>query len=249
MAVPSMHVLAAKQPTSGAFDPLNITGLWGWWDASDAGSFTYAGLPDQISQWDDLSGNARHQVLVAGAGGPFRNGTQNSLDTITYATSQAMKVVSTLAHAYVSVFAVMNMSSSAVTNARLITLSKPTSNDYDNATRGIAILRNGSADQVAGYSNAAMAVKAITTNAYHTVSSIFNGTDHRLYVDGSAGTTVAHAATFDVTELLVGCGYYSSTYAAGWYGNVAELIVADAAIGSTEQAAIEAYLKAKWGTP
>jgi hypothetical protein len=67
---------------AGAFVPTDLANCELWLDASDSGSFTYSsGVV--VSQWNDLSGNARHRGTITGT--PDRNGTQNGLDTVTFA--------------------------------------------------------------------------------------------------------------------------------------------------------------------
>jgi hypothetical protein len=68
------------------------SGLWGWWDASDAATITDAGS-GKVSQWDDKSGNGRH-VTQASPGNRPTTGirTINGLNAIDFvrANNQAL---------------------------------------------------------------------------------------------------------------------------------------------------------------
>lgn len=57
MAVPSMHVLAAKQPVAGGYDPLSIAWHSAYW-AEDP-NWTNPGDGNAVTTWDDASGNGR----------------------------------------------------------------------------------------------------------------------------------------------------------------------------------------------
>lgn len=69
MAVPSMHVLAGKQPTSGAFDPLSIAWHSVYW-AEDPG-WTNPGDGNAVTTWDDASGNGRDVTQGTAANRPL----------------------------------------------------------------------------------------------------------------------------------------------------------------------------------
>jgi hypothetical protein len=85
--------------------PTDIAGCELWLDASDAGSFTYSSGV-LASQWNDLSGNARHFTQPTVGNQPSRNGTQNGLDTVVCAISDYMDsaAVITAATANITIF-------------------------------------------------------------------------------------------------------------------------------------------------
>lgn len=64
-----------------------MSGLASWYDASDASTFSYSS-GNNVSQWRDKSGNARHFGTPSPSGGtaqhPSRNGTQNGLTTVVF---------------------------------------------------------------------------------------------------------------------------------------------------------------------
>lgn len=67
---------------SGEWTPLDLPGLVLWLDAS-----TITGIPDggDISQWDDLSGNARHATQAVALDKPhFREAYQNGLGAVEF---------------------------------------------------------------------------------------------------------------------------------------------------------------------
>lgn len=82
-----MSLLALRailnQQGAGAWSPLDLPDLEGWWDASDDGSFTYSS-GTRVSQWSDLSGNSRHLVNSTAGTQPTRSATVNGLDAIDF---------------------------------------------------------------------------------------------------------------------------------------------------------------------
>ncbi|HEY3484972.1 MAG TPA: hypothetical protein VGK49_06280 [Ilumatobacteraceae bacterium] len=72
--------------TTSAFAPTDIAGLTGWWDASDASTFTF-GTGSAVSQWRDKSGMARHLDQATGAKQPTRDQTVNGLSAVKFVAS------------------------------------------------------------------------------------------------------------------------------------------------------------------
>jgi hypothetical protein len=56
------------RPTASGFDPRRISGLTGWWDASDAATITLNGTT--VSEWRDKSGASRHLTQSTAANQP-----------------------------------------------------------------------------------------------------------------------------------------------------------------------------------
>ena len=69
MAVPSMHVLAAKQPVAGGFDPLSIAWHSAYW-AEDPG-WTNPGDGNAVTTWDDATANGRDVTQATGTKRPL----------------------------------------------------------------------------------------------------------------------------------------------------------------------------------
>jgi hypothetical protein len=65
------------------WNPLKLTNLLGWWDASDAATFTY-GTGSTVAQWNDKSGNGRHLTQGTAASRPDRNATLNGQAGVTF---------------------------------------------------------------------------------------------------------------------------------------------------------------------
>lgn len=65
------------------WSPLEIPGLIGWWDASDADSFTFSS-GTTVSQWNDLSGAGLHFTQSEDVRRPTRNSTVNGLGAILF---------------------------------------------------------------------------------------------------------------------------------------------------------------------
>lgn len=68
-----------------AFSPTDLTGLYAWWDADDASTFTAGWSSPYISQWSDKSGNGHHLVQAIAADQPKRLANQmNGKTTVVF---------------------------------------------------------------------------------------------------------------------------------------------------------------------
>jgi hypothetical protein len=79
MPVPAMTALLGAH-ASGAWSPLNLSGLLGWWDASDTATIT--DTAGAVSALNDKSGNGYHFSKVGSGTLTTGSRTQNGLNVI-----------------------------------------------------------------------------------------------------------------------------------------------------------------------
>jgi hypothetical protein len=79
MPVPAMTALLGARP-AGGWSPLNLTGLLGWWDASDTATIT--DTAGAVTALNDKSGNGYHFSKAGSGTLTTGSRTQNSLNVI-----------------------------------------------------------------------------------------------------------------------------------------------------------------------
>ena len=238
---------AMAQPT--AFSPASISGLQAWYDASQ---LTGLANGDPIASATDFSSNALHAAQATSSKRPtYVTGAMNSKPVIRFdgVDDELASAATAINFAGdVTAFVVANVvtpgSSGAAgsgvfvskdngTNPGEFTLYMPDTTGQPKVNR--PFVANGSN----GTSSVSGAAVVITAK--------ISGTTTTQYKNGAAnGTNSLTAGTAGTTPIRIGNEGGLSLYLKG---DVAEVILYNAALGTTNQQAVEAYLKAKWGTP
>ncbi len=245
----AQKMLVMQRPraaTVAAFTPTDVTGLQAWYDASVASSIT--GSP--VSQWNDLSGNARH-LTAALLARPATGGTLNGKNVLTFDGSanilQAVGLTTPAVNTGTWIIAFKPTATTAY--ERVFSLSTAQDTDFNNAARIAAIIRYGDTlAYVSFYNGDTYGASVAVTNAAHVVVTQRNGDVFSCWCDGAAGTggTGLGTANFGFTSISVGANAAVSDF---WKGDVAEVLWYSTAISAGNRQSIEAYLKTKWATP
>lgn len=230
------------------WSPLDLPSLTVWLDGSDSATVTMSG--SNVATWADKSGTGRDVTAVAG--GPTRTVTQNGLLTLSFAGGAGMSRASAGLHATGGCIAVV---------MRTATSGLPT---YLSAPATITTTNlPAPADQW----------QTTTDNAlYAGLPEMMSASWHDLRGQTSWGTVVTNRSLaggtasasqwLDGTHLRSG-SVPSSNWTTGgtltvgrrddgatWFaGDLAEVVMTDVPLGSTDRASLEAYLRDKWGTP
>ncbi len=241
-------VMRKKAAAGGAFDPLDLfagSEEGGWWTFDDATSYTDAGttlvtaVDDAVQQVNDLSGNANH----------MKQGTSNlrglwqdpgvEFDDINdrFETDALSSTINGTELVFVAVCRF-----DGTRSWQRITSGVATSGGSDTgSTAAAGILRNSGNNEFAAYQGGAVKSTVASTNStYYIVESVFDGTNHTLYVNGTAGTPVSSTNTFAIDYLRV--GWTASTAS---FSTVKELIILDRAFTGSEQTDLRSYLNTK----
>ena len=209
------------------FTPKSLSGIKLWWRA-DAG--VASGLGDRI---DDQSGDGNHGIQSASAAtSVLIQNAINGLPALRFdGNSDYLRLSSRLAGTIRTVFWVVKEDVSATVGRRNLLGDASAGNDF----------RGGSA----GTLWASDATAAQTLNG----STFLNGVS----VNGPATTRPKSMSVISlVTTSGASANFFGTSFAATsefWWGDLAELVIYDRALSTTERQQVEAYLKHKYGTP
>lgn len=221
------------------FAPSDISGLKGWWDAS-----AITGLTDgnSVSSWSDLSGNSRTLTPLASNPPTYKTGIKNGLPVVRFdGVNDVIEAASVLpGSTSYTVFIVF--SATSMTNYR-------------------APFQAGGNFALAGILNSAAArgIYAPGSFATFTGGTYTPGTWERwaIPVSSGGGTTIMYVD--NVSKMTVGaCGAggafrlgsarNTGSTAGEFYAemDVAEVLVYDTALSSTDRGNVDTYLYNKW---
>ena len=220
-----------------AFRPDDIETCLGWWDASDASTFTF-GTGASVAQWRDKSAAAHHLSAPTTPEQPDRTGTINALSTVTFDGSAFMDIAGyTVPSQPYTVFVV-----GAISNVT------PGAGDYGiigGARLGtdLSISRRES-DQLLWVDASIGTSFALDTNP-HVIGVVFDREKSQQRIDGDrVGTVNTGGAGF--LNFRVGIGTHETF---GMVGQVAEVVLYNRRLNATEIDEVETYLSDKWIGP
>lgn len=230
------------RPTASGFNPKGISGLAAWYDASVASSITLNG--GNAAQWDDLSGNGRHQVQANAALQPIYSATGlNGRGTLSTTGTQWMQASAFASSAAATIFLVWKTDNNAGTP---FIWQRGTVNDVH------SMLSNGSTNNNSMAARRAAANQGtVTTNnlgtggVFRIATVVFTTTLSRIFngnTQGSDNTATVAAPTGN--KVLTLFALDSGTRAG--HPGFAEFLYYDNEVGATQQQAVRNYLSKKW---
>jgi hypothetical protein len=241
----------------GGGGPPGVTGLIGWWDASAASSLSLSGsnvnsIADQSGQGNNLSAasppvysatglNSRPSMDFSGTTGAgliknsFAFGTGNTLTV--FFVGQFTKLFSTAYGRAVSLSA--GPGYTGITG---------TTTDQDN-NYSFSLGQEGTGDNIVLYRNASIADRSFPGDGtpHRCIATIDSSGVMTIYVDGVATTgNTLNTAFASGGQLQI--GNVSSTGSnAHWHGQLSEIGISPNFTNSTNVAALDTFLKTKWG--
>ena len=214
-------------------------GLLLWLDASDDSTFSYSS-GTSVSQWRDKSGLNNHSSQATVGSQPSRSTFQNSRKTITFdGTNDFLDGTSalTLANGYTA-FTIVK---SSATGERDIITSTPAAQSTD-----IYLYQQASSGKFGNWSNVYTS-NPISLNVWYlfstNVSSVGSET---LYLNGSSQASNSRSLT-NTRGYRVGAYYTGSSSGEYWSGEIAEILIFNRSLSSTEMKQVHTYLGQKWG--
>ena len=230
------------RPLATGFSPKKFAGLAAWYDASVASSITLNSTT--VSQWDDLSGNGRHQVQASASLQPTYNATgQNGKGTLTTTGTQWMQAsaFATPSGGEYTAFAVLKFD---VLTGQPYAWQRGTVNDAHSllvATANTWNARRGSGN--AG--TLAIGGGGILLGQFYLVTTVFTPTLARVYVGTTQGTDSTASVSAPTGNKVLTLFALASDTRGGRPG-FAEFVYYHAQLSASEIAAVQSYLQKKW---
>jgi hypothetical protein len=238
----ALHVLAASGVT--AWTPAALANLAAWYDASDAGSFTFSS-GTVVAQWADLSGNGRHLTQATTGFQPSRSGTLNGLPAVVFdGADDALNYSTDVAWGTRHSMAIVSTPSTGtddyilrlrtVASGEFAFISKYSSRSYEFYTAGAI-----------GITRTILGSASLTGHNALVVSR--DGTTVTPTVNGATQTTVTVGASTMTTPIYVANLGQSNVNNGGI--TVGEIVLTASALSGGDLTNLSAYLRTKWGTP
>jgi hypothetical protein len=242
--------LMAPTAAGGGWSPSDLgSNLLAWYDAQDSGSITQSG--GSVSQWNDLSGNGEHVVQGNAPEQPTYSATgfNTSYPRITFDGSDKLicAAFAGTSGAVLSIYAVGTLNSAASSYGRMVAYytDAGNNNDFSGTDRAACILRDATNATVGAYrNNGLLSTKSISYDTPARFMSVFDGTNHTMYINNSAGTPVSSSTNFTTTSAALGIGQGQAGF---WKGDICEIIIHKAADGSALRSDVDNYFKTRWG--
>jgi len=234
--------------------PGDITGLTGWWDASDSSTLFDAtsggsavATDGSVARIEDKSGNNRHFTQTTAGARPLRKtGVQNSLDVLRLDGSDDFLQSS---FTFSNIFTLTQFTCFVVANATTISASNfvrtsapPALADTFGFT-GFFCVHN--TNELLSFAQFSEVTDTYAGSAWLVVAVTFNGSNLSMTVNGSSAGS---AALFSI-----GASANSANYAIGrslgatfFNGDVGEIITYNQAISTADREGLESVLMDKW---
>ena len=238
------------------FSPLTISGVTGWWDASDSATLFDAttggsavAADGTVARWEDKSGNARNWTQSGSEQRPTRKtSVRNGLDIVRFSTSMmassGFSIGSIISATQHTVFAVAIASSAATNSATPNFNAAVLQDDPAYSVTGIFAFRSSNLVESYGFNSGyQQSAASYLIGSWACFTSRYSSTI-TAYVNGVAGTASSSISSFsfiDGVSARVGSGFGGS-----FNGDLAELITYNVALSATDREAVESYLIDKW---
>lgn len=243
--------------------PETISGLTGWWDASDSTTLYDAttggsavAADGGVARLEDKSGNGRHFIQSTSAARPARKtSVQNSLDVLRFDGSDdtlggnVFYFDDIVAAGGYTIFSVAKCTAASFND------SSPVANEFllseNSGGYGAFYFRSTNLVGAMGFSNgtAPAGLHSVTTAytignwAYFTQK--WDGSNLSIRSNGGSPASTASDNLFAfTTSVSLGEQVSGGTF---FEGDLGELVVYNVALSDTDRNAIESYLSAKWG--
>lgn len=231
--------------------PYSIPNLEGWW-CSSCSPMTYDGS-NLISQWNDISGKARH-LTAATTARPTRN-TAGAKPRVLFNGTANVMTANDVAAPFsgsdkpITICGAYNIATLAASGQTLCAMSK---------SGGVglwAISTDATSNKLNSYkSDDASAAKTCdsgtNTTGVHLVSYVCDGTTASFFQDGAAKGTQGQDVNVGTTTLdLFNVGAYIVGGTPGEFfgGYIMEVLVFSRALTTNERERVELCMRSKWG--
>jgi len=214
-----------------AWTPASLPNLKLWYDASDAGSFTYSS-GSAVSQWNDLSGNADHLAQADTSLQPARNTTIGTLDAVQFDGTGDRMDLAAASFSQAQPFTALAVWYKMGTGSQVLFDAAPGQSAcgfYDNTMEA-----GGSVSYSSGFAN----------NTTHTAALIFDGASSKMYANGGAAVGTGNVGSNSLNGLRVGLNRVTGS--AYFNGKLGELVICSGVLGLSDLNAFGEYGE-RWG--
>ena len=235
----------ARFQAPASFTPASITGLIGWWDASNVSSVT---LNDgNVSVLADLSnsGNDIGQATAA-LQPPHTASVQNGLHAMSYDGSRALYGAVELSGASFTVFCVSQVSNSGGSYKRTVVLwNSGDATDFTTANSAIPICHSTGDGTLAFHNSLNTTPISFAFDAPLVTYCAADDSEIEVWENGSSVLAgFGLSTTFSPEQFWLGNSPTANDGAfAGWIG---ETILYDRKLNQSELAQVVEYLQSKW---
>ena len=263
---------AATWPTLPAI-PQTISGLQLWLDAADPATLfdattggSLVAADGGVGRWADKSGNGRHATQATSANRPARKtAVQGGRDVLRFDGSndflESTDFLDLTAGQAMTIIAVVKRSATNSTHAILTKYAQTNAAD-DNTADGWGLRLEstnrliffGGTDAGAG-NTVRLADSTVDASAFTVLSvkvsagAISGATLYRNSSTIPSSATASGAETLESTAfpVLIGALMYTNNVPVQFLnGDIAEIIIYNAALSDTDRSAVESYLMSKW---
>jgi hypothetical protein len=256
------NVVGPVAAGGGVWTPADLPGLIAWYKA-DAGVYSDAGTTlatdgQRVAQWNDQSGDGYHLIAPTPSVDGFfyrTDGFGTGLPAIE-STVTTMPGMATLADTVaigggniLCSFVVTRPMAGMLANCRLASYvgnGLTLANDYADLGSAIlfmAVSAAATADVTAMNNSNTLAASPITQGTKYRIGSVFNGTNHEVYVNNVAsGSPVVYAGPLTSPGRL-SVGIPGSS----WIGFFAELVFTNIVPSTGDRSSLDTYFSTKWG--
>lgn len=232
--------------SGGAWTPASLTGLQFWLKADAIGGLNDG---DAITTWADSSGNGNDATQSTGTAKPtYKTGILNGLPCARFDGGDSLRGGGTtsITGTTLTAFAIVSLNSGSANYARVLSLSASGQNDYNSAARAAPILRNSNTQALASFrNNVVRSSGAIVYGTHAYVVSIFDGTNHTIYVNGVAGSALASSGTFAISAYALGDNYLTDSSFLN--GDIVECGVTNTNVSGADLTSLQSYLSTRSG--
>lgn len=242
----TLPLTGAGPSGAGTLDPSTISGLALWLKADAITSLTDG---QAIATWTDSSSNARNATqATAGARPTYKTGILNGLpvarlDGGDYVETATFALNGGSVPTGITMFGVATLTAAGSFPMLAVWDSSTNELRCNDTTGKPEFTANGGGP---GFGTAA----AITGTGAHVMTGRFTDSSDAIecWVDGAATATGTSAAALTnlTRSAVIGARTGGSLF---WTGDIGEVLIYNGALSNTDRAAVEAYLKGKWGTP
>jgi len=217
-----------------------------WLDASVASSLTVSS--NQISQWNDISGNARHMVQATTGARPANTTTVNGLVAATFDGTDDFMACSTGCLPYVdrTYYAVVKLAAVESTR-RVIIEGGPASQGYGNLALEVSDTNKlTSLTNPGGALTTTQGLSDVTTNTMVAVVRR-DATTNNLYNGLTLLDTDPLSAPVNTEMVGIWLGRQRNASARFWRGQICEVLDFSSAHSADQRTIVCNYLATKWG--